>query len=89
MGLHATAIVGYTFNADTYCPGCIEGALCDNRFSADHEPEESLDLIAAERGIDRMDESSFDSDDFPKVIFACQVESDDERCGDCGQPLIA
>lgn len=49
--------------------------------------EDNLAEIAHAFGIDRMNESSFDSGDFPKVIFASQVE-DDEYCGKCDRSLI-
>lgn len=38
-------------------------------------------------GIDRTDETSYDSGDFPKVIVADQVEAS-ERCGLCGTALL-
>jgi hypothetical protein len=37
---------------------------------AGEDAETLLDKLAAERGIDRTNESSFDSDDFPKGPFA-------------------
>ena len=79
-------IVGYTFQAANYCPGCIEGAYGDNTFSATMFPEDALDALAALAGIDRMDEHSYDSDEFPKVIFRDSVESE-ETCHDCLAPL--
>lgn len=97
MGPHATDIVGYTFQADQFHPGCLtlptgEGEKFDGWALAPGAdpmtPEENLTEVALAFGIDRMDEGSFDSGDFPKVIFASQVESDDERCGACGEPLI-
>lgn len=88
----ATDIVGYTFKADTYCPDCIIGVLptgdgqefegwalaTDVRMSV----ENNLNEIAAAFQIDRMDERSFDSSEFPKVIFSSQVEQP-ERCSNC------
>jgi hypothetical protein len=37
-------------------------------------------------GIDREDERTFDSDTFPKVVFADQIEGG-EYCGGCGTEL--
>ena len=85
-GLKAWTIVGYTYNAETYCENGIILAMGEYQRS-DESAEHALDRIAMRRGIDRMDERSFDSDDFPKVIFASQVESP-EICGSCGSDLI-
>lgn len=93
------AIVGYTYAADTYCWGeCVIQALLTGdgeRFdgwalAAGADPmstEDNLTEIAMAFGIDRMDEYSFDSDEFPKVIFADSVDSD-EVCAGCGGPLL-
>lgn len=84
------AIVGYTFQCDTYCPACVvdtmptgEGDTFDGWALAEGvnmSAEENLAEIAEAFGIDRMDETSFDSTDFPKVIFA---SGDSEVCGRC------
>lgn len=100
--MHATTIVGYTFNADNYCPDCTFDGWNGNR-PADMpgyaSVEQLLTAIAKSRGIDRDDESSFDSGDFPKVIFADQVHDGcsldngyepgqcGDRCGSCHEPL--
>jgi hypothetical protein len=96
-GLRADAIVGYTFNADNYCTRCFakvlptgEGEAYDGWALADGvsmSTEDNLTEIATAFGIDREDESSFDSGDFPKVIFACQIDGP-EACGLCGADLI-
>ncbi|WP_301851148.1 hypothetical protein [Rhodococcus pyridinivorans] len=39
--------------------------------------EDALDQIAASNGIDRMDERTFDTNDFPKVIFVDQLTDAD------------
>jgi hypothetical protein len=77
-------IIGYTFNADCYCPDCIIGAYNGN--SDDYDAEAMLTILASARGIERGDEYSFDSGDFPKVIFSHQFEG--EICGKCSRPLI-
>ncbi len=44
--------------------------------------EANLDELAATFGFDRYDEWSYDSDDFPKVIFSIDVvEFECEGCG--------
>lgn len=90
------AIVGYTYRAENLCPSCTIGALptgpdeaFDGWRDVSNPPmsaEENLAGIAEAFGIDRTDERSFDSGDFPKVIFASSVE-DDERCMTCDEPL--
>lgn len=90
-------IVAYTFRAENLCPTCLLAALPTGPGEAFDgwalapgvEPmsvEDNLDEIAAAFGIDRMDEYSFDSDDFPKVVFAGSVE-EDERCTRCDSEL--
>lgn len=75
-------IIGYTYRAANYCPGCVEGAYGDNTFSENMFPEDALDALAALAGIDRDDEHSFDSDDFPKVILSLDADAVDV-CADC------
>lgn len=89
-------IAGYTYAADQYCPSCIiaqlptgPGGAFDGWALAEGvsmSTEANLAEIAAAFSIDRMDERSYDSDEFPKVIFAIQLE-EDERCGACGEEL--
>lgn len=87
---HLFDIVAYTYRADLYCPECIvdvAGGIL-GRESAFHldSTESRLNALAKARGIDREDEATFDSDDFPKVVFRDQVE-DENRCGECGCEL--
>ncbi len=87
-------IAGYTYKADTYCPGHIVGQLTTNPGDIHHEEhlvednvEEHLALLAKLKGIkDLTDEYSYDSDDFPKVFFADQVSSE-TRCAVCNIEL--
>jgi len=94
--MHATTIVGYTYDADNYGPECIAAVLAADGFPVapgelghDQAAENMLDELAEIRRIDRMDARSYDSGEFPKVIFASQVEDDSEICGHCLNPLIA
>lgn len=90
---HATDIVGYVFKADTYCREHIMPAVMATKKYDGWElakgvtmpVEQDLDEIAYAFQIDRQDESSFDADEFPKVIFRDQAE--DTYCGVCGEPL--
>lgn len=88
-------IAGYTYRAENLCPACTikalptgEGEAFDGWADATGcmTAEENLSELAAAFGIDRMDESSYDSGDFPKVVFSDQLE-DDETCDRCGGEL--
>ena len=88
-------IAGYTYNTDNYCPGCIVGQLTTNPGDTHHgehpsttDPEQHLDLLArlATPPVDRADETTYDSGDFPKVILPSQVTWRDQ-CGNCGAYL--
>lgn len=88
---HATDIVAYTFQADTYCPDCIGELVYHPNGDAaaaypDGGAEAQLDWVADALGIDRGDEHTFDSGDFPKVVFSCQIE-ETEHCGQCGTEI--
>jgi hypothetical protein len=78
---HSFDVVGYAYQADIWCPECIAKKFAPGQQAT----EAALDHAAEQRGIDRYDEATFDSDDFPKVVFRDQVE--DEACGRCGRPL--
>jgi len=89
--MKAFDIVGYTYKAANYCAECVENVLTVEGGEYDgwklgkgiYMPtEESLNEIAYHFGIDRNDEYSFDSGDFPKVIFQSMVE-DSEQCAQC------
>lgn len=90
-------IVGYVYQADIYCDACIVDAVTADGGAYDGwalapsismPTEHNLSEIAFAFGIDRTDERSFDSGNFPKVILAGMVESDDERCGACHESLL-
>jgi len=76
-----TDIVGYTYNAENYLPDSLIETLITKGMLAPGargmSTEEALDQAAAIDGIDRYDERSFDSGDFPKVIFSEQLTTDD------------
>lgn len=77
-------IIGYTFQAELYTPfGVLEALYSHPNFEGwrnvlgVRSVETELDEIAAAFGIDRTDEYSFDSDEFPKVVFVDQANDDD------------
>lgn len=81
-GRKSDAIVGYDFNGDTYCPTHMIEELINRGMASpaarDMLEEDVLDQIAGANGIDRQDEHSFDSNDFPKVILSVQVDEPEE-----------
>jgi len=83
-------IAGYTYNADIYCRMHIVPAIDGQAEVPEAEVEAKLDYLAKMLGIDRYDERSFDSGDFPKVIFESQAcEEEHDVCGfpNCGTRL--
>jgi hypothetical protein len=71
---------GYTYEGNNYCPDCIIHAISGiNGIEIGHvyDVEAVLDIIAGVLEIDRKDENTFDSNEFPKVIFNTDEE---ERC---------
>jgi hypothetical protein len=49
-------------------------------------PETVLDQCADAMAIDRTDETTYDSDEFPKVLYL-DATTDDDTCGTCHQPF--
>jgi hypothetical protein len=90
--MRATDVVAYTYQADIYHPECVLALMADQGMTAPEgfDTEEALDYLAGHffPSVDRYDEYSFDSDDFPKVVFSSQVE-DTEWCGGCGDEVMA
>jgi len=110
MAHEAYSPVGYAYNADQFCLDCISEVITgppgpnkDTYIQDDgcNCAECILDRIAMDRGIDRMDESSYDSSVFPKAISyhndlhaECQLEESwephwccDARCAQCGDVI--
>lgn len=89
--MRADDVVGYVFRADVLCPPCTvrsAGQPFDGWAVAPGvrmSVEDNLDEVAAAFGIERHAEHTFDSDDFPKVLFASDAH--DETCGRCGTDL--
>jgi rRNA maturation protein Nop10 len=87
-----TEIVGYTYRAADHCPSCIVVTLIQTPLplspaAADMGAEPLLDQLAAYLGVDRDDETSFDSGDFPKVVREEFVTIND-TCDGCGRNLV-
>ena len=95
--MNSFTILAYDYRAARFCPDCIISHLMQN---PDYEgwslgeglqmsTEQNLTEIAWAFGIDRQDEDTFDSNDFPKVVFADHLNDIqyDEECDDCGEVI--
>lgn len=93
------SIVGYTYSDDMYCLDCmreialgwVDVPVRVRREVADEATEDVLAAMAKFLSINRLDEGSFDSGDFPKVVFEdmiCQANCGDDSCdhlaAECG-----
>jgi hypothetical protein len=99
-------VVGYTYQADTWCDDAIR-TLAIRQAAANGDAtawgdcgsaEDALTTWALLIGLDRDDEKSFDSGDFPKVIREASAHADctpddvgpgqcGDRCRHCGTPI--
>lgn len=94
-------IVGYIYKAETYCPDdAVRTYLACNPEAPTQglngrDAESVLDILCQWANVHRYNESSYDSDNFPKVIFRDQCDDrtyDDgtiehDRCGTCHRAL--
>lgn len=92
--MHATHVVGYDFQAQRWCYECVLEAVIQSmpndiraRFEMDDDAGVSLGTFARFMGIDREREDTYDSDEFPKVVWSESLEPG-ERCAGCGEPLV-
>ena len=83
-------IAADSYRAEILCPACTIEALIAAGDAApaarDMAAETVLDQCAGALAVDRDDETTFDSDEFPKVVHLAQV-ADGEQCGACHQNL--
>lgn len=79
--------IAYIFKSDIYCPDHIVEQIDGEAPVEDiaGAVEEKLDYIAGMLGIDREDEATFDSGDFPKCAFRSELYND-AHCA-CGHRL--
>jgi len=88
--MKAFDIVAYTYQAEMICPEHIVAALPKDVLSPtahDMRAEDVLDQVAAYLGIDREDEHSYDSDEFPKVVFLDSLTEGD-LCAHGWHPIL-
>jgi hypothetical protein len=83
-------IAAYLYQADLYCPACIIDAMIAHKDAApaarDMPVDDVLDQCADAMAIDRHDETSYDSSEFPKVVLRIDL-ADDDHCGACHNEL--
>lgn len=98
--MKSDTVVGYTYRAEIICPSCVVNTMAAllpeadlprlealrEEFGPSETAEGILAVASLMLGIDRMNESSYDSDEFPKVIFADQAEG--ETCDTCEEALL-
>ena len=90
--MKAWSIVAYVHTAEIVCRDCMrrraafacEAAGVNSEFKG---VGDLLEAWAKADGISREDEGTYDSDDFPKVVFASDV-TDDETCTVCGEEIL-
>ena len=80
-------ITGYVYKAETFCPKCLRrkmyrDGVIDKTLKS-QPTEDMLDMLAYELKVDRGNEWNFDSDEFPKVIFASDAELVPDFCTQC------
>ena len=90
MYVRQSTIVGYAYRADIWCPACMEeSSLMEGVKPA--SAELMLDDVATRLGVDRRDEYSFDSDDFPKLVTVGDLDFHGnegiDECYQCGEEL--
>ena len=83
-------IEGYQFACENWCPRC----LSDEFGCAESDLESVLDQIATDAGINRADEHSYDSQDFPKRTWSSETHGQCTQlagcvdlCMVCGDPF--
>lgn len=80
--------IAYQWRAALYHPDCMkDAAFTAFAFSpvptwGTLTPEVALTRVADGMGINRADENSFDSDDFPKVAWSVEPADTCDRCGE-------
>ena len=90
MYVRQSTVVGYAYKADIWCPKCMEeSSLLEGVKPA--SAELMLDEVATRLKVDRHDEYSFDSDDFPKVVTIGDLDFHGnegiDECYQCGEEL--
>lgn len=87
--MNGTTITGYLYGGETYCTDCIYDLFLpfDLINSRDRSTEDVLDYIAHQRSINRHDENSYSSYQFPHPLLLADT-SEADVCDLCGRRLL-
>jgi hypothetical protein len=88
--MNGTHIAGYFYRGQVYGPECIGKLFMERRYVAglDYQDAEAvLDHAARRFGINRHDQRSYSSRQFPHPLYLSDV-SEADRCTICGRPLL-
>ncbi len=80
--MSSTDIAAYIVGEYNLCACCAGRTIGCN----DGNPHSYIEIIGLASGFNVYDESSYDSREWPKVLFDSQVK-DDDRCTACGDFL--
>ena len=87
MAYNDYGVVGYAYKATEYCPSCVIRTLLNEQglegHGLSHVNEDALDLMARFQGVNMGDETTYDSDDWPKVVLGYQAEDHESYCDRC------
>lgn len=95
--MNATDLIAYVYQADIFHPACVVDVMVNERelspAARDMSVEDALWQHAEANGFDPMNESTFDSSEHPKAVFAGDVVAHyrngfDPGCGYCREPLL-
>jgi hypothetical protein len=88
--VNGTHTAGYFYRGQVYGPECIGKLFMERRYvpGLDYNNAEAvLDHAARRRGINRHDQRSYSSRQFPHPLYLSDVSPAD-RCVRCGRPLL-
>ncbi len=87
--MNGTDPIGYLFRGETFCPVCIHDLFVPYEFASDPRlsTEEILDRVARDRGINRHDEKTVGTRQFPQALYIDDVTGAD-LCFFCGARLV-
>ena len=81
--MHATTVIGYSWQADMHCVDCTRHAA--NVGLLKREPPLSMDTDEHGLATDLVDSEGNEI----HPVFAGDEGASDERCGDCGDELMS
>ena len=83
-------IAAYAYQADIYCPACLIEAMIADGLAAPAArvtpTDDVLEQCAGALAIDRADDTTYDTSEFPKPVHLDWLTSDD-TCARCHEPL--